>query len=205
MLAVLRRRFTGDSFKDPVEMSQGLETNLKGNLADPVSGVQQKVLRLLVNHRRSSITSGGFGEGEVRFPFPEVLERALGLFPGRRFEERLARLEISDDFLADFHFHRCFIKAERASLRAEHATHHFAAALLRFETHRAAAVGLGQQGAAAVLVSSFNLGELLAFHGPQRQRQRRNHSKRLLELAEQRRLGHLFDHGRAWFCSHNST
>ena len=47
MLSVLRRRFTGDSSEDPVEMGQGLEPNLKGNLADTVARVKQKVLRFL--------------------------------------------------------------------------------------------------------------------------------------------------------------
>ena len=47
MLSVLRRRFTGDSSEDPVEMGQGLETNLKSNLADPIPRVQQQVLGFL--------------------------------------------------------------------------------------------------------------------------------------------------------------
>jgi hypothetical protein len=40
MLAVFGGRFADDSPEEPVEMGQGFEADLKGNLTDPVIEVQ---------------------------------------------------------------------------------------------------------------------------------------------------------------------
>ena len=156
-----------------------------------------------VNHWCGLIAFDGLSGIEVRSQIPEMLERALGLFPGRCFEEHLPGLEMSDDFLADFHRHRSFIKAEDTIRRAGNAVHAFAGVLQWLQTDIAGFVGLAQQGAAVILVLIFDLDPLPAFYRPQFQWHRCNHFKRLLELAKQRSLGHLFDYGRAKCCSHN--
>ena len=50
MLAIFGWRFTGHAFKGAVEMGQGLETDSKSNLADPMVQIQQETLRLLHSH-----------------------------------------------------------------------------------------------------------------------------------------------------------
>jgi putative heme iron utilization protein len=45
----------GDSFEHPVEVSQRLETNLKGDLADAQIGIEQQVFGFLDAHAREVI------------------------------------------------------------------------------------------------------------------------------------------------------